>query len=203
MDSTTTGPMNLDWNQQLLVNINQGLASSWGDWFFPWVSETTTFSFPLMALLLMWLSWRYRPLGWKIALLVLLAVISADIMGNFLKSLFAHPRPCQTMAELLRHVNGTTFDACSGSTTGMPSNHALNFFTLASLLLVWLRIHWLSVSMLIIACFVACSRIYLGKHFPSQVVAGGLLGLGYGTLFAYLCLRYIHPVNQLFRPRSL
>lgn len=203
MQTMTVSSPDLNWNQQLLVSINQGLASRWGDWFFPWVSDTTTFSFPLMALVLIGLSWRYRPVGWKIALLVLLAIISADIMGNFLKSLIGHPRPCQTMAEFLRSVSGPAFEACSGSTTGMPSNHALNFFTLASLLLVWLRIHPLGICMLVIACIVAVSRVYLAKHFPSQVLAGGLLGLGYGTLFAYLCLRFIYPVRQIFRPGSL
>lgn len=66
----------------------------------------------------------------------------------------------------------------------MPSNHALNYFLAASLLLAATPWRFWRLAMPGVAILVALSRIYLGKHYPSQVLAGAAIGIALGLLAA-------------------
>ncbi|MDD3806814.1 MAG: phosphatase PAP2 family protein [Candidatus Marinimicrobia bacterium] len=67
-----------------------------------------------------------------------------------------------------------------GGKWSFPSNHAANFFSIAAVLTYFYRkrrfIPW------IIACLVAYSRVYVGKHYPLDILAGALLGFAIGRL---------------------
>lgn len=198
----TRQPDVTDWDTRWLLAVNQGMASELGDWLFPWLSATATFSVPLLALICLWLIWQNRSEGWKVALLLLAIIGSADMLSNLLKMMFAQPRPCGVVADLLRSVHYSTFAACPGNEKGMPSNHAFNFFSLTAVMLVWFRRHPLSLGLLLISMLVALSRVYLGKHFPSQVLAGAFFGLLYGLLIAKICdlhLNFIKSYKRLNR----
>ena len=184
------------WDTQWLLAINQSFASNWGDLLFPWLSSVGGFSIPLLGLLCLWLSLRNKSHGWKLALLLIGVIISADLLGNLLKLLFSQARPCGSLAEVMRSVQYSHFQACPGNSSGMPSNHAMNFFTLAGLLLFWFRAHPVSISVFLIACMVGLSRIYLGKHFPSQVFAGAAFGFFYGWLIAKICDQHLIFANR-------
>jgi undecaprenyl-diphosphatase len=62
-----------------------------------------------------------------------------------------------------------------------PSGHAAGSFALASFLSLRLRVPWaLPVFLFSLASAIALSRVYLGVHYPSDVAAGALLGMGIG-----------------------
>jgi undecaprenyl-diphosphatase len=96
--------------------------------------------------------------------------------------------------------------SCGDALTGMPSNHALNFFAAATFVAVtvpWRGWHIVTVSS---AVLVAISRVYLAKHYPSQVVFGAGIGMTLGLLGACAyrlpsCLdRFWHAPRVLYQP---
>ncbi len=103
---------------------------------------------------------------------ILLMVIVGDAVAyNFIKPWIARLRPCHLMPEELRLVNG-----CGGR-FGFPSNHALNAMTVAAS--IWFAGYkWLGNAAIMLAVLVGYSRVYLGVHYPSDILAGFALGIG-------------------------
>ncbi len=179
--------MSLD--ASVLLWINQVWADPGLDFLFLWVSERLLFSLPLLLGLLIYLQRHFQRDGIRLWLLLVLAVILGDMLGNLLKAHFAMPRPCFDLFELLRPPGGGSPRQCDAATTGMPSSHALNFFAVAAFLTYAIRKASLSLLLFAVSLAVGLSRIYLAKHYPSQVLAGALIGGVFGWIFAWLGLR--------------
>lgn len=168
-------------DEALLVWINQSWAHPWTDVLFSWLSDRNTFAFPLAAIILLLSIKQYGRDGMRLWLALLVLIIAGDALGNLLKHLWAQPRPCYAIAELLRLPNGR----CGFQLNGIPSNHALNFFAAAAFMSFITRSRVWALTLFGIALLVALSRVYLGKHYPSQVLAGAVTG----TVLAYLAAR--------------
>ena len=179
--------MSLD--QTLLIWINQGWADPGPDFLFPWISQRAAFSLPLLLGLLIYLGRQFSGDGVRLWGLLVFTLLLGDMLGNLLKLHFAMPRPCYDLFELLRPPGGGAPRQCDAAASGMPSNHALNFFAATAFLAYTVRRTTLSTLMLTISILVGLSRIYLAKHYPSQVVAGAGLGALFGWAFAWLGLR--------------
>jgi undecaprenyl-diphosphatase len=128
---------------------------------------------PFYVLILGFLIWKYR---WKTLWLLLAVVIMitlSDQFANLLKSGVRRPRPCKDpeIGHLVHLVN----DYCRGA-YGFVSGHAANSFALATFVSLLFRKRWVTVGMLIWAVLVSYSRIYLGVHYPGDVLGGALLG---------------------------
>ena len=119
----------------------------------------------------------------------ILTIGITDFSANFLKSVFLEFRPCFSDYSYLLDSNGQLLNQCSATLTGMPSNHSANFFAGSFFLLTTFKINRYSLIFLLISCFVALSRIYLGKHFPYQVFAGASYGAILGALGGYVYLK--------------
>ena len=76
-----------------------------------------------------------------------------------------------------------------GGMFGFVSSHAANSFNVALLSLLFIRKRWYSVSIIIWAAAVGYSRIYLGVHYPGDVICGAILGafIGSGMYRIYDC----------------
>jgi undecaprenyl-diphosphatase len=114
---------------------------------------------------------------WGLILAMVAAVALADLGGNLLKQLFQRLRPCHAVADL-RVLAGCT------RSFSLPSNHAANMAAVA--VVVWLggrRRNWSLVVGLLLGG-VMYSRLYLGVHYPSDVLVGALWGAGVGGALA-------------------
>lgn len=175
---------------ELVLWINHVWHSTFADWLFTWVSDRKTFSFPLLGLLLAdSLSRAGLPaLRWWLILIAL--VFLGDAIGALLKDLFAQPRPCFTLAAWLRPLDSWYLSSCGSNLTGMPSNHALNFALVATFVTLTTPWRGWQIVLWVVALLVGISRIYLGKHYPSQVLVGfglgGLIGMSVAWGVCYL-----------------
>ena len=122
--------------------------------------------------------------GLVVCLLVAIAIALSDLFAfQVLKPYFARLRPCHMLADLVRLVQS----GCGGD-FGFPSNHAANAMAAATVLvLAGRRSYPWTWSLLLLAGLIGLSRIYLGAHYPGDVLAGFLLGaaIGWGTYTAY------------------
>jgi undecaprenyl-diphosphatase len=147
-----------------------------------------------LYLLLFFFVWKYFGFRKMILFLVIVGVTIAlvDFTSVVLfKDTFQRYRPSHHLVlskQLYFHVaaNG---DVYKGGQYGFVSSHAANFFSLTVLAGMTLRAYrknliWL---LLIIACMVSLSRVYLGVHYPSDVIVGGL----WGATISYLSFRYL------------
>ena len=183
-------------NEFLLLWINQSWANPLFDGLFWWLSQRGWFALPLWLLFAAFTIRHAGPASWRFLLALLLVVAFGDVVGNLLKNLFAEYRPCFDLYPQLRSVDGQ-IKQCGEASTGMPSNHALNFFSAATFIAFstpWSQ--WKKV-FFVIAILVCVSRIYLGKHYPSQVVIGAILGylLAYGAVLVARHYRMTLPVT--------
>jgi len=111
--------------------------------------------------------------------------------------LTAQPRPCFEIHDMVRQPARATPGPCGDKLEAMPSNHALNFFAAAAFLTMVIRRRSWGISLFIIALLVGISRIYLGKHYPGQVLAGAAIGTSLGYLVALLGIKYLSFIQRV------
>lgn len=154
------------WDQAAFALIHTTLRTRLFDLLMPTLTDTWTWVLPIAAIVL----YTFAEGGKRGSLLLcsgIVLLLLADGSSTALKSLFLRPRPYQSLADM----NAILERAASSS---FPSNHATNAFALAALLRSFHR--KLVIPLFAIAAVVGYSRIYLGDHYPLDVLAGALLG---------------------------
>ncbi|MBL7830343.1 MAG: phosphatase PAP2 family protein [Saprospiraceae bacterium] len=147
-------------------------------------SITQLSEFPVYAIIvtILWLSGRKDK-----ALTILSAGLITVIVSGGLKNFFKDPRPAlyfelKKSEVELSAVPGVKLNRGYSS---YPSGHTMGAFTLfVTLAYLWPRKHFFGVCCIILGAGVAFSRIYLGQHFLSDVIAGSLVGT-YLASFSY------------------
>ncbi|PHS47438.1 MAG: phosphatase PAP2 family protein [Marinobacter sp.] len=122
--------------------------------------------------------------GWKNLIIVLpfviLLIVLTDQTSVMIKNLVERLRPCHNL--LIMDQVHTVNQHCGGQ-FGFVSSHAANTFGLAVFVGILLKPFYKHIFLLLViwAAVVSYSRIYLGVHYPSDIVLGGILGglIGY------------------------
>lgn len=169
--------------------INHTLSCGVLDIFFSFITNVRHW-FPVYVIALLYLVIKGGRKGRIAALLVLLLVAATDQLGaKVIKEIFQRLRPCNALPDVLTPLG------CTG-TFSFPSNHALNNFAVGFFfLLLYPKTKWYLVT---VASLIAISRVYLGLHYPSDILGGAILGIGFGYLFSYLHMQTEKYVNEKY-----
>lgn len=172
--------INCDRNIFLALNFDGG---TFLDSFFETVSGKLTWA-PLYILIIVLLWRRY---GWKYTLVAVIFMVitvgMVDQLANFFKDTVQKLRPSHEPAlkGLVHLVNGRT-----GGMFGTMSAHAATTFSIMTFSSTLIRARWFTIMMIVWAVLVSYSRIYLGFHYPLDLLFGATAGIVAGVLMARL-----------------
>ncbi|MES2797617.1 MAG: phosphatase PAP2 family protein [Bacteroidota bacterium] len=174
---------------QLFLYLNS-IHFDWLDLIMEVITRRETW-FPAYLILVIWLIVRNRKEAAFQILTILLAVLISDqICSSFLKPMVARLRPCHepSLQGLIHLVTD-----CGGQ-FGFCSSHAANGFALATSLWLFFGKNIYTISLFVWAIIISYSRIYVGVHYPLDILSGAILG----SLFAYLSFFAITRVKKVY-----
>jgi undecaprenyl-diphosphatase len=154
-------------DQALFYFMNVSLANPVTDWLMPIVTSSN-FLRVGYAIAMVLLLWRGdKRLRWLVLFSGIVILLTDQTSSQFLKKLIERPRPCHILEEIHLLVN-------CGAGYAMPSSHAANAFGQAMFFALATRRS--AVYLLPFASLVALSRVFVGVHYPFDIVAGAALG---------------------------
>lgn len=163
----------------VLKFFNVTISSPLLDRFFIYICDFGIWVWPLVIVILAIL-WKGEARGRWMVLLAVIAVAFIDpVIYRILKPLFGRIRPCHEIAlEWIRIIDG-----CGGK-YGFPSSHAANLFGIAVVAgSFYKRTRFYLYP---VAILVAIGRMYLGVHYPSDVMGGAVFGAAAGFAVIYI-----------------
>ncbi len=187
-------------DQETFFFFNRISATPFTDWLMPWVSNEMVYLAPA-ALLVLWLGFKAGATGrWALAGLVILFVLTDAGVGYVIRPLLERPRPWASLVEVHRfHQGWSITDAQvvlkASGVFGLPSAHASNSMGLAVYLSRFNRTIGLTVGY--VALLIGLSRIYVGMHFPTDVLAGYAWGAISGLFAAWVVFKVRERVRTV------
>jgi undecaprenyl-diphosphatase len=173
------------WDADLFKFINEA-HQPWLDGPMEIISGKLTW-IPLYALLIYYLYKQLKQAVWKAIVYLLTTILFADqISSSLLKPLFKRLRPCH-VEEFQSWIHLP--DGCGGM-YGFCSSHAANSFAVAVGFYLLTKNKRIGAALMIWASVISYSRIYLGAHYPLDVIMGALVGTAGAWLLFTFYLRF-------------
>lgn len=174
-----------EWDREVFLFFN-GMHTPWLDPVMFWGTKTWIW-IPLFLFLLFFTFKKFRKEWWVVIIGIAITILIADqVTSSLMKPYFARLRPSRepTLEHLIYLVDGYT-----GGTYGFASSHAANTFGTAMFFWLVFRKETKWVGLLFLwAGFMTYTRLYLGVHYPGDILAGMMVGVG-GACIGYWVTR--------------
>jgi undecaprenyl-diphosphatase len=170
--------------------INHSLSTGFLDKFFSTITDVNKWY--IAYIILAGIAFFKGGIRGKILVvgLILLIIVTDQTGFRILKELFERIRPCRALSDAITPLG------CAGGYS-FPSNHALNNFAAASFISrLFPNYKWI---VFIVAALIAISRVYLGIHYPSDILGGALIGAAFGYLFSLIAI----PAVKYFQKNKI
>ncbi len=155
--------------------VHLGLSNPWFDTLMP-LLRIPYFWAPVYLFLLVWMWLRYRKEGLVWCLFFFITFVFCDyISAHFIKSMVQRVRPCNdpSLNFLIHRI------VQCGSGYSFPSSHAANHFGLSFFMIFTLgkQYKYLTLLALTWASLVCFAQVYVGVHYPFDILCGAMLGV--------------------------
>ena len=164
-------------DRSLFLFFNVSLANPVTDFIMPIVTSDNLLrvGYALAMVLILWKG--DARLRWLVLVSILVLTLTDLLSAGLFKPMIGRLRPCHVLDNINLLVG------CGGG-KAMPSSHAANSFGQAILFgLLYVRVRWWLVG---VATLIAVSRVFVGVHYPADIVAGAILGALVALIFVVL-----------------
>lgn len=182
----------IDFDKQLMLSIN-GCTGGFLDAAMPLVSNKYA-GIPIYIAILVYFFYKF-PVKYAIfatAAVIITFALCDSLSVALFKETFHRLRPCWD-PEIMENVRMLEY---KGGKFGFISSHAANLFGIATAASLFIRKWPATVLLFLWAAIVGYSRIYVGKHFPGDVVCGALLGIIMGVAVYFLSHYLLHRFEE-------
>ena len=188
--------MHLSWSHKLFLKINAMIGeNSIRDWFMSFAGYWLLFIFVFSIVLYGLYQWSYGNSLWFVRYIELFATafIFAEAFSYLFAFLFRHPRPIIEFPSIIQlRVPLETWKS-------FPSDHAIASFSLAGVLVLLPGTAlWFVLFSYACAFLVSSARVYIGVHYPRDIVGGAIVGTVIVWLSPILFFHIIEPIARLW-----
>lgn len=184
MDSISIWQRLVEWDKSMFVKLNGSWTNPVFDLVLPFF-RNSVFWAPLYIFILVFITVNFGKKGWWWSICFILTIAITDMTGaRLIKENVDRLRPCVD-PDMAGHVR-LLLKQCSGSSS-FVSNHAANHFgiaTFAFLTFKGILKKWMYIAF-IWAFFIAYAQVYVGVHYPLDVLGGAVLGSLAGILTSW------------------
>jgi membrane-associated phospholipid phosphatase len=171
-------------DREWLLAINNGMQNAFLDIVCPFMRKQSNWYIMYAVLLyICYRKWNKNVL-WIIGGATLLVLLSDQVSANLIKNTVQRLRPCNepSLAGMVNNIVGC------GSGYSFISAHATNHFAIAVFFSILFRNNWVFGIALVWAALIAFSQVYVGVHYPFDVICGALLG----SFFGWVAGRFVY-----------
>ncbi len=171
-------------DHQFFFSINHGVSNPFFDWLMPVLRDRYTW-IPLYVVLVVYFIRAYGLSGLILAGFLVLTFAATDTLSSrVIKQVVARERPCNDA--LIKDQVNNLVDCGTGYS--FPSSHAANHFGVAIFLtmIFYRKGTWIMPAAIFWAASICLAQVYVGVHYPFDVISGAIFGSVIGYLFALL-----------------